>query len=90
MDFALETRRALIKEAEPMMTNEERADAIQKRLAAGLEAKRIRAKNILGARWVLHPAYDAARHAHHNPTFKTSAVLALFNTLRGSQAAGRV
>ncbi len=40
------------------------------------EDKRARAIKVLGARWVLHPAYDAKGCAHHAPSYKTSAVLA--------------
>ena len=49
---------------------------------ASQAAKLERAKAILGNRWVLHPDYNPAMNAHHNPMFKTSAVLAAFMRLR--------
>lgn len=90
MDYAIEARRAMIKKAVPMITTEQRIDAQIDRLASGLEAKRIRAINTLGKRWVLHPEYDSKRNAHHNSMNKGSAILTAFLHYTGAIAGGRV
>lgn len=86
MDFAIRHRKALIASAITPATVED----VEKRLAANLAAKRIRAINTLGSKWVLHPGYNASRCAHHNPSFKSSAVLAVFLAATGGREMGRV
>ena len=79
MDHAIAIRRRVIEQTpRPVET----ADEIIDRNAASLAAKRIRAINTLGKRWVLHPGYDAKLCAHHNPAYKVSAVLTAWNHWR--------
>jgi hypothetical protein len=87
MDYALSHRRQII-DATPRQV--ETADEIIDRNAVSLNAKRIRAINTLGTRWVHHPDYCASRNTHHNPTFKHSAILSCFLHLRSALTAGRV
>lgn len=90
MDFALSHRAALIKSAIPALTPDQSVDAELTRNAEFLASARIRAINKLGEKWVLHPAYDARRSAHHHPSFKKSAVLEVFLQGRLSRELGRV
>lgn len=90
MDHAITTRRAIIDGATSKATEAAHVEALEKRLGASLSAKRIRAINYLGSRWVLHPQYDASRCAHHNPMYKGSAVLTRYLHLCGAIAEGRV
>lgn len=78
MDHALKHRQSLIASANTQQTEAQHVDAQIKRLAYGLAAKRIRAINTLGNRWVMHLQYDSRRCAHHSPAFKSSAVLTVF------------
>lgn len=86
MDYALNFRRALIDSATTQATQNISIDAAQKRLQAGLDAKRIRAINTLGKRWVFHPEYRLANNPHHSPSHKHSAVLATFSWFRSKGA----
>lgn len=90
MDHAINHRRAVIDSASSKATQAAHLEATEKRLASSLDAKRIRAINTLGNRWVLHPRYNAAKNAHHNPMHKSSAVLSCFLHLTGAVAEGRV
>jgi len=90
MDHAMKHRQAVIASATSKQTAEQNVDAQIARLAASNESKRIRAINTLGAKWVLHPAYDSRRCAHHHPSFKSSAILTVFLHGRMASEMGRV
>jgi len=90
MDFALPQRKLLIASAATAMTEQARLDAIVERLAADLEAKRAKARELLGDRWVFSPNYNPRCNAHHAPRFKKSASLSVFLQVTGAQQEGRV
>lgn len=89
-DHAKPIRMQLIQSAIPKLTPDQSADAQILRSAEFLASARIRAINKLGSKWVLSPSYNASRCAHHNPSFKKSAVLEVFLQGRMAREMGRV
>lgn len=89
MDHALKRRQALIASAKPKLTAEQQVDEQIQRLADDLDAKRIRAINQMGSKWMFHPDYDSRRNAHHSPVFKESAVMSMIDAHRKAREFGR-
>lgn len=86
MDHALQYRQAIIGSASRKPT----LDEVERHAKDHLVRERIRAINLLGKNWVLHPDYNRASNPHHSNTVKTSVILSKWLHARGALRAGRV
>lgn len=90
MDFALNSRRALIESACSEETERIAQEADQARVRVRNEAKRRAAVASMGRAYVLHPDYRRVDFPHHSLAVKTSSVLGAFMSQRRAVEQGRV